>query len=233
MTQTLLQARTEVRVRLREPQGTARQWQDTEINTWLNEGCRDLARTTECLLASTTVAVTAATQTYTGPTDIIRLHRVQWEPTGQSNKYPLEAREFNTMDSIWWTSQSITPGHPYYYTTWGYPPAVSIILYPTPNVNGNLRVYYARQPALVSVDGTQLDIPEGWHDLVCDYAEYRAQRAARDPRWQESYGKYQEARDSLLATVAGSGPTWTDAPGRIVPQIPVGIPTWLYSQEGW
>lgn len=215
-------------MRERLEEATARQWTDAELNRWINEGCRDLARTTECLLASATAAVTAGTQTYTnGPTDIIRIHRVQYEPTGSSQKYPLEAREFNTMDSIWWTSQSITQSTPQYYTTWGFPPTVTFVLYPTPTINGNLRIYYARQPADVSADGTALDIPEGWHDLAVDYAEYRAQRRARDPRWQESYGRYQEAVAALLATVAGSGPTWTDAPGRIVGAYPVGVPAWL------
>ena len=232
MSVTLSTVRTIVRENLEEP--SARAWTDAELDRWINEGCRDIARITECLRASTTVAVTGGTQTYTGPTDIVRIYRVQWEPTGSTQKYPLEPREINTLDSVWWTSQSISTGTPQFFYTWGFPPSVTIGLYPTPTVNGNLRVFYARLSADVTNGATTLDIPEGWHDAVAEYATYRALRRARDPRWQESYARYTETASNLMATSAGPGAVWTTAPGLITPRMPVGYPAWLYGDtDGW
>lgn len=232
MTRTLLQVRTELRERLLE--ATARAWDDADLNSWINEGARDVARKTECLTASSLLAVTALDRDYSITVAVVRIHRIEWQPSNSSQIYPLEGREFNTMDGIWWTGQATRQGTPQYYATWGYPPDITIVLYPTPTVSGNLKLFYARMPTDASGDAVAVDVPEGWHDLVMDYAEYRAFRRARmDDRAAGAYQKYTEVMRDLVATLAGSGPHWNSAPGRIVPMMPVGgLPTWL-TDGGW
>ncbi len=234
MTQTRLQLRTSLRVRLREIQGTQRAWLDTALDEYIAEAMRDLARKTECLSDTADISITAGTQEYSATQAIIRVHRAEWRPTGQTQIYPLEAREFNTMDGIWWTGQAQRQGTPQYYATWGFPPDITIVLYPTPTVNGTLRLFYARQPAAFVNDSSVADIPEGWHDLALDYAEYRAWRQVRDDqRAAAAFGKYTDAMTDLMATIAGSGPQWNSAPGRMVGAYPVGgMPLWL-TDGGW
>lgn len=101
MTLILSAARTLVRERVDEP--SARFYSDTELNHWINEGCKDLARRTQSVQTSATQFVTINVQSYTAPTDVIRILRIEFEPTGAGNTYPLEYRDFNNMDEVWWT----------------------------------------------------------------------------------------------------------------------------------
>src|SRR5690606_10759005 len=106
------------------------------------------------LQTTTTQAVTASTQTYTLTTRIVRLYRVEFQPTGDSRIIPLEYRDFNAMDSVWWTNQAITSNHPHFYTLWGFPGSLKLVLYPTPATGGTLNLHYYAIPAPLATDGT-------------------------------------------------------------------------------
>ena len=56
MAVTLLQARTEVRALLDE--SSANFWTDDQINSWLNQGCSDIARRAEVLWQEVIVNIT-------------------------------------------------------------------------------------------------------------------------------------------------------------------------------
>lgn len=88
----------DVRERLDEV-GTGHQWEDGEIRRWINDGARDIARKCETLLATANITGVAGTQTYAMPTNVIRVHRVEWKATGDSAIYPLEYRDYNNADS--------------------------------------------------------------------------------------------------------------------------------------
>ena len=95
---------TDVRNRLDET--TSGQWTDAELRSWINEGARDVSRKTETLQGTTNISIVADTQEYTLPTDTLRIHRAEWRPTSSSNVYTLEYRDFNSMDAVWWSSQT-------------------------------------------------------------------------------------------------------------------------------
>lgn len=218
---TLSDVRTKVRDRLDE--STATFWTDAQLNRWINDGMREVARLTETLQTTSDIAVTASDGTYTAPTDALRIYRAEFKPTGQSNVYPLEYRDFNTMDEVWWSSQTTTTGTPALFTMWGFVPSLTIQLYPVPSVAGTLKVFYYKLPTAVSADNDTIECPAGWEDLIVDYAEYNALRKDRDPRWQEAKGLFEQHVDQCTALTR----RWSDQVGSWGVDAPVGLPAWL------
>lgn len=221
---TLSDVRTDVRSRLDE--SSARLWTDAELNRWINEALRDIARRCETLQAYDDINVTANTQEYTLPTDLLRVYRVEYRPTG-GQVFPLEYRDFNSMDSVWYSQQTSSRGRPYWFTMWGFPPSLKIILYPTPaSTDGAIRVYHYRLPAEVSTDGATLELPSGWHDLVALYCEYIALRKDADPRWAEAKQLYEEKVGDLNDMTR----RWTDQADAIQVGTSM-LPKWLYDPD--
>lgn len=220
----------DVRVRLDE--STAFAWTNESLRGWINDGARELARKTESLMTKSTIAVTAGTRSYTMPTSMVKAHRVEYIATGDSQIHPLEGRDYSAADNIWGLSQAISSGTPYIFALWGFPPSLTIYLYPTPAVNGTLNVFHYRLPTDRATDGTgdalAVEVPEGWADLITDYVEYRAKRRDNDPDWQAAKAIYDEHVLDMYATTR----RWTDDVGLVTNSQGLGIPDWLY-QEGY
>lgn len=227
---TLKEARDLLRVRLDEP--SPRRWQDHQLNAWINEGCRDVARRAECLHSEGTIAVLANVQTISLSTltGLTKVNRVEWQTTGDSAKVALEYRDFNNMDAVWFDHQSVTKGRPDYYTLKGTPPSLSCVVYPTPSQAGTLRVHYWRVPADAGADATTLDLPEGWSDIVLDYAESRALRRDGNPEWKAALETYKDNLAALVETTR----RYTDASTVISPEVGH-LPAWLVDEfyGGW
>lgn len=205
-------------------------YSDVQLTVWVNEACRDIARRCEVLQTTQDIAVTAALQTYAAPTDMVRIYRAEFKQTGETARHSLDYRDFNSMDEVWWAAQRQTSGRPSTYTMWGFPPGVTITLYPTPSAAGTLTIFYYKYPATIS--GVQeVPIPMGWDDLVVDYAEYRALRKARDPRWQEAKSIYEEK----LSQMYDLSRRWTDSgKGQFVSGHGGGPhPAWLVDPDAW
>lgn len=209
-------------------------WTDINIRRWGNEGLEFIARETECLLATTTIAVVAGTQTYSTAAinpSFTRIHTMRFEPTGVTNIYNLTYHDFNIMDRVWgsWPTRQ---GDPEVWTAWGYPPSLSIILYPVPSRAGLLRLYYYRLPTKITEttnadDGLTLDLPAGWDDLLVMYVEYSALRADRDPRWQEAHALFHQALERMIFLTQRP----SDQSGSMVMAGTALVPRWL--SEGY
>ena len=209
----------------------AHQWQDDELRRWINEGTRDVARRAEILFTTSDVAFGAGVQEVTAPTDVLRIHRAEWRPTSQDQIWPLEYRDFHGMDSLWWTQQTVTQNTPMYFTLWGYTPNLKIVLYPTPYEVGVVKIHYYKTPTEFALDGTEdgdsVDLPEGWADLVLDYAEYKALRKDRSPAWQEAKGEYEQHLEQLIE----HSRRLTDQVGFIDDASSPFVPQWLYGGD--
>lgn len=230
---TLTQLITQVRANIDED--TARFWTDAQITQWLNDGLRDLGRRTETIQSyNTSLSAVAGTAKYNLPADVIRIHRVEFVPTGQTTVYPLQAATYEEMDSIWGINQQSQSSYPMYYVLWGYPggaATLQIQLFPIPSQAGQIRLYYYRQPAALVSGSDVPELPGGWEDLLVHYAEYRAKRKAKDPTWQEAKQLYEEAVTHMVNVTN----YYHDAANA----IHVGsraVPSWLYSfndDGGW
>jgi hypothetical protein len=191
MPTTLLIARTAVRERLDE--ATEVFWKDDEIDRWLNEACRDIARATETLRDIATISVTLpTTTTYNLPTDCIQVHNVEYTRTGENTIYPVQPSRISSAEAMGWTNQD-TSGIPQMYFTWGFSGSAQLYLWPKPADAGTVTVWYYRLPAEATLDSDNLEIPEGWQDLLYEYCEYKARLKAGDEmRWKASRDEYQQ-----------------------------------------
>lgn len=191
-----------------------------ELRTWINEGAREIARRTECLRDTLLVAVTSGTASYSGPTNMVRIHRVSFMPTGDNRSFPLEHRDISAADIVWGTQEFITQSYaPEFWSGWGFPGSTNftIQLYPTPSTDGILLIYYYRLPADLAVSdnsaaGTAIDCPNGWEDVILDWAETRAELKRKDVNAYQI--KDAIFKDHLMA-IMDTSIRYTDAPGEI------------------
>lgn len=227
MTVTLSTARTAIRERLDET--TATFWSNTELNRWINEACRDIARATESLRDTSTIAVTLpSTYNYTLPSDTIRVHNVEWVRTGDTQIYPLEPTRVTGAEAMGWTNQD-TSGNPQMFFTWGFSGDAQLYVWPKPDAAGTITLYYYRFPAEVSSDGANVEVPNGWEDLVYDYAEYRARLKDNDERWKWAREEYQQKLTDHLNLTRDMH----DHPHYISPGVRTGQWWQFDTADGW
>lgn len=220
--QTLLALRQRLRHRLDDQAG--RGWSDPELNGYISEGARDVTRKAETNMTSSTVSVSAETSVVnTLPTNVLRIYRAEWHTT-DSRRIALEYRDMNNMDAVWWDHQNTVSSVPAFYTTRGYPPSLQIQLYPLPSAAGSLVIFYYKIAAPLTADTDVIDVPEGWDDLVLDYAEYRAFRRDSDERWQTAKAMYDQNLNSMMDTTR----RYVEATGMIVDSS-FYLPEWLYA----
>ena len=224
MAETLGQLIEAVREQLAE--ATGEQWDDDMLTRWINDGAMDIARKAEVLQDREDVDCSDGVAEYTLPTDVLRVHRVEFYfDSDTSTKYPLEYRDFQNMDSVWYTNQS-SEGTPGYYTLWGFPPSLKIVLFPVPSADGTAKVFYYRIPTRRYGTADAIELPEGYHDLLVHYAEYRALRRDRDPRWQEAKALYDEGLSDMLELTN----RWSDQAGMIDTGS-THLPHWLVAMD--
>ena len=184
---TLAQARTSVRGRLDDQAYST----DDDLDSWINEACRDVARSTLSLRDTTTISVTLpSTSTYTLPTDCIQVHNVEFVRTGENQIHPLDPTRITPAEAMGWTNQDAS-GIPQLYFTWGFTGSAQLYVWPKSSDAGTLTVWYYRLPATASTPTAELEIPNGWDDLVYDYCEYRARLRDGDARWRDIKEQYQ------------------------------------------
>lgn len=219
------------RARVRLNERSARQWQDQDLREWLNEAARDIARKTECLQDRQAIVGIVGTSEYTVPSTAIRVFRVEFTPTGERTR-PLSYVDVKNMDGFGWEQRDLTNSYPSIYTIWGSGSSLKLIAFPSPGTAGSFMVWFYRLPTDLAeetnADGNEdLELPQGWDDLVLDYVEYRALRKDRDPRWTESKALY----DENLATMYDNTRRWVEETGMISPETGH-LPNWLTSFGG-
>lgn len=166
----------------------------------MSEGLRDLARTTGHYKSNAAVTLTAGVAEYTLASNIITVEFCYYDDG--TRKVPLTARHYEQMDRIWGERQDDQGAWPEWFTVWGTPPSLKLRLYPVPSVTSHIaRLLTTIIPDDLPTSGsnsTSVDIDPAWVDLIVDYAEMKALRRDRDPRWQEALQAYSGKRDSMI-----------------------------------
>ena len=196
---TLADMRTQVRSRIDEPSQAF--WENSELDTWIYEATREIARRGEILQDVQVTQCVIGIQQYDAPTDMIRFSRAEYVQAG-GNRIPLEYRPLHEMDNVWYQSRTLTQGTPTWFSWWGFPSGeqrAQIYLYPSPSDTGQFALFYYRMPHKPVEDDDLVEIPAGWEDLVPLYAEIVARRKDNDRRWQEAAEIFEAKLGQLLA----------------------------------
>lgn len=182
-------------------EATAAQWTDVQLRKWINEGNRDLARSTRHIKESVTIETTAGTGSYAAPVTTLSIEHAWYHDVPGERHIPLSPQHMENLDPIRgynWERE----GTPMFFSTQGFAPSLTVLIHPVPQVSDDeLILYVARLPAALATDGTDdsdtIEIPDAWYDALADYCEFKALRRDRDPRWQEAFQMYTAKRDAL------------------------------------
>lgn len=210
MTRTQAEVIGDVRARLDDDDES--RFDDRKLRRWINEICLDIARRTECLRTDTTVSAMVGQSDYSLPSDCIRVHLISYDDTDSTPRGFLEHVDRHNFNRRGVAYQSFTPS---LFTTKGFPPSMTFEVYPLPSEAGTFNVNYYSVPTELAINDdsdadTNIDLPEGWHDIVVDGVEYKALRADRDPRWQEAKGEYEQN----VEVAAQQATRFSDQPGQ-------------------
>lgn len=213
-------------------EAVAGQWTDAMLVRWMNEGARDLGRSTRHLKGKVVQAVTGGTGEYPLAATVVAVEHAYWTPTGDTLLTPLVPKHYESMDEIWGSWQNRESSNPSCYTTMGMTPAAIVQLWPIPEGNGNLTMIVSRLHTEMAtapvVPAATADVPALWYDAINDWCEYRALRRDRDPRSMEALETYNTKRDALTQNTDFLAENREVVP---VPEIGGYLPMWLVAPD--
>lgn len=218
---TLAECRQQTRSHLDEQ--TEKFWDDTsEIDIWIYEAAKDIARRAEVLSDTHVIRTKADQRTYDFPPDLLRVHKVVYE-NDDGTAYTLEFVPIAQMDDYHGGVRYNGTGRPSHWSSWGFSgDSQQFVLDRAPSEHANLVLYYYRLPRKPVADSDPVEVPAGWETLIPLYAEHVARRKDNDGRWQEAYTLYREQLEEMKrvtrnhsdqATVFSPGGTWLDDEG--------------------
>lgn len=237
---TLQDVITRLRSALEEP--SARFWQDYELTNWVNDATRDMGRRCEDLLTfDTSITLIPNVANYPLPSDMIRIHRMEYIPSGNTLTYPIQPSTFQEMDQIWGINQASPSSYPSYFVIWGYPGGTgrnqfTIQLYPVPSNTGRCNLFYYRLPYRFDVVDIQanpgtspeykkiVESVEGWDDCIVMYAVAMAKMKDRDASWQDTMNLY----EAKIIDLMDRSRQWHDQQRMIMTSSGTMQPNWLY-----
>jgi hypothetical protein len=177
-----------------------------DLRRWANEGAREASKLSGCLRASADVDWDADEQSNALTQDLVSIIEAEWISDNDPRVWPLVYRDHTAGRPIWGTHQSISVGYPSVYWTDGYPGAMTLSLYPTPSLNGTVRIRYARFSTSLSLsggaDGTAIDLPSGWEEVCIEWICYRAMQSVREYDRAQAHRSEFDRRIDALATIA-------------------------------
>lgn len=220
---------TNARSQIDEISSTNQYWADSELITWINDGVRDVARRAEVILIFTgMLSAYAGVAKYDLPKDVIRVHRIEFIPSGSTQIYPVIGSTYDEMDQIWGINPKQQASYPTTYACWGTPGNMTVQFYPVPAADGRFNIFYYKMPGNLNTDGSDnaldIEIPAGWDDVIIMYVSYRAMMKARDPHWQIYKQEYTEQIQYMVDVTRQAH----DA-GRFVQTFTSSVPGWLYA----
>ena len=200
---TRLEIRTLIRKRLGET--TAAFWSDAELNSWINDGCTDVAFRAKCLNGSSYITTVADTGEYTmsaliSTATVLSINEVYYLQNGQTwQKLEATTRtELDLTSPTWKSTDSGTPQRYYFLreeNLFG--------LYQKPDsTNAGVaygQVYFTKAHVDINDDALSPQLPEYVQNAVVDYVvangyEQRGWGDKANDAWQKYYSKIQDYR---------------------------------------
>jgi len=176
-------------------------WTDAELNTWIDNGCDDIAFRTKCIRDNGKMTTVSGTQEYTLSTTFPTLNTVlevyylkggtTWEKLDSTTR-----EELNKTDRGWKSALAGTPDR--YY--WDREEDI-IAFYPKPDTTNAgtdyAEVYYGVKHTPIAADDSAIDIPYQLHLAVIEFVvatglDTRGWGDKSNDAWQKYYTKVHE-----------------------------------------
>lgn len=194
--------RSEIRSLIRKRLGetTASFWSDPELNSWINDGCTDIAFRSKCLKGNsyfTTVAGTGeyAMSTLISTVTVLSINEVYYNQNGTTWQ-KLEATSRTKLDIEHPTWKSTDAGIPLQYYFEREEDLLGLFYKPDSSNAGISygQVYYTKAHVDISGDSESPQIPEYLQPAIVDYVvangyEQRGWGDKANDAWQKYYSK--------------------------------------------
>jgi len=189
---TLQELRDEVRSLICEK--TAGQWEDAELNRWLNQGTTDFARKTYVLVNTDPITLVAVQSAYDFPSNVVDVLGIVVD------NYPLEFVPEKVLDNDkpTWRDDAGTPKR--YFLR-----GEKIVFDPTPeaaDVAKTCTATSAKIPTEMSANDNECGLPSVYHSIIPLYA---AQVAMMKDREFDEADKFRARYDAEVARAAQIG----------------------------
>lgn len=157
---------------------------DADIMRWINDAQRDIAVNNNLLQVVAESTLTSGSTEASMPANMLTIRNIYW------NKQKLKPVSYEdaTEQSLEESEERGTPT-----TYWVF--ANKIQIYPSPDVAGNLKVYYTRQPVEVTAVGNTPELPQQYHNRIVEYC--LAQAYELDDNWESYKQKMQMFQDGM------------------------------------
>jgi hypothetical protein len=189
-------------------------YEDEELDVWLQHGIKDLYVRLGCMLKTITVAYVDGVGTYSltdlglgGQGDALR--RVLLD-----SGVPLSRINQAELDGVS-ALGTAAGGSPQYYTVWG----DSVQLHPVPDTSGSATIFYLDTAPATLVTGESPALPAHAHPLIALFIASRALWKAEERQMADSFNAQYEAGVAIAQKQLASRDTMSvDAPiAGIVP----------------
>lgn len=159
------------------------QLEDSDVINWVNDAQDTIVNRNRVLKAKSTTAITAGQSTVTFPDlRIIQIESVHYNGRILPNMSFVEAEQkISTSDP-----QSSESGTPLFWYEW----AGTMTLWPTPDADGSLDLYYSAFPTRVTGATDSLSLPDKYFEDICRYVMQQVYEMDQD--WQGSQAKQQQ-----------------------------------------
>ena len=155
---TLTEAITYVKNLHNEGNAVQSNWSDSELYQLFYAKSQEAVSVLGLIEGTTTSTSTAGTETYSYPSNYIRLRRVRYN--GQGLKY-IPFRNYEARAS----SGTAPSGTPREWSAWNN----TVYLLPTPTTSSDTITFFGeKQQSAITGSSSTLDIPEVFHPALCD-----------------------------------------------------------------
>lgn len=157
---------------------------DSDITRWLNQAQQEIAQTAKVLQAISSSTVTAGTYDYAAPLE----NAIEVVSLRVDNN-PIQGWDFQQAEN--WI-QANDPnrnsiGQPQFWWTFG----GRLYMYPTPDKNYNLTLFYIKAPAVVTQSTDLLTVPDKYFEAIIQFVMSKAYEL------DEDYQAAQQARQTF------------------------------------
>lgn len=166
------------------------QLEDADILRWANEATQNIAVLNRLLREKATTPIVVGTFDYTFPTQ--NISQVNSLHVNGRRAEPVEFQDAETT-FLMTDPDHEAVGTPLYWWFW----ADVLTLWPKPDADGTLTLYYTRNPVLLTgLDTEYIDVPDKHYQTVVDYVLWRAYEMDED--WQAAQAKEAQYRSNLV-----------------------------------
>ena len=159
------------------------QLEDTDVINWINDAQDTIVNRNRVLKAKSSIAITAGQKdvTFTG-LRIIQIESAHFNGRILPNMSFVEAEQrISTTDP-----NNTESGTPLFWYEW----AGTMTLWPIPDADGSLDLYYSAFPEKVGLSTDSLSLPDKYFEDICRYVMQQVYEMDQD--WQGSQAKQQQ-----------------------------------------